>query len=526
MRKIPAIICSVILIFNISVFGTVVHAEENTACSIADGISAYQMKRCGANDMQEWIDKGLTEGAGISSEWYVIALRQSGTEYDFSKYSTALAAYLKSGGVYSAATMEKYALAFLSASCSCDYVDKVMAECIGSSGIMSYIFGLHLLNNGQKSSAHTAESVISELLALQHGDGGYGLSEKSDADVTAMTLQALAPYYGSDAGVRAAVDKAIIFLSEEQLEDGSFSSFGTVNSESTSQVIIALSALGIENGDARFTKGATALDALLSFRLEDGSFSHVKGGETSSIATAEAYLAAVASLRASEGKGSVYILDEYADNTPPGLPSFLTAGDVPEEEEEKPVSYKLWACIAVVGAAAVASVLLFVFGKRGIKNHIFVVCVAAVLIVIILLTDIVPASAYYGGGTKVKDPVGKVGMLIECGIIEGKPGAPENCLIMPEEEFEIEDGDTVYSVLVRAARKNGILIENNGSRKLAYISGISGLYELEYGELSGWIYTVNDVIASVTCSEYVLSDGDVIGWHYTLDLGRDIPSGE
>ena len=334
MKKIPAIICSVILILNISVFGTVVYAEENTACAIADGISAYQMKRCGANDLQEWIDKGLTEGAGISSEWYVIALHQSGTEFDFSKYSTALAAYLKSGGVYSAATMEKYALAFLSAACSCDYVDKVMAECIGSSGIMSYIFGLHLLNNGQKSSAHTAESVVSELLALQHGDGGYGLSEKSDADVTAMTLQALAPYYGSNADVKAAVDKAIVFLSEEQLEDGSFSSFGTVNSESTSQVVIAMSALGIKNDDARFTKGATALEALLSFRLEDGSFPHVKGGETSSIATAEAYLAAVASLRASEGKGSVYLFDEYSDNTPPGLPSFLATEDVIEEEEQ------------------------------------------------------------------------------------------------------------------------------------------------------------------------------------------------
>ena len=515
-----AILCSVILIFNILTFGTVAFAEENTACTIADGISAYQMRLCGAGSVQEWIDTGLAENAGVASEWFVIALHQSGTNYDYSKYSSALAGYLKSGGVYSAATMEKYALAFLSANCACDYVDKVMSECIGSGGIMSCIFGLHLMTNGQTSPSRTADSVVTELISLQHGDGGYGLSERSDVDVTAMTLQALAPYYETSESVRSTVDRALDFLSKEQLPDGSFSSYGTVNSESISQVIIAMSALGIKNGDARFVKGATALDALISFRLPDGSFSHVSGGETSSIATAEAYMAAIASIRAENGGNGIYILDEYPDNTPDGIPSFLDK-DVAAEEKE-PVGYKVWAIVAVVAAAVVVSAVLIAFGKRSIKNHVFVLCVAAVLAAIIVLTDIESASSYYGGGTKVRDPVGTVAMSVECYIIDGKPGAPDNCLIMPEKEIEIEDGDTVYSVLVRAAKANGILIENNGSRKLAYISGISGLYELEYGELSGWIYTVNGVIASVTCSEYILSDGDVIGWHYTLDLGRDI----
>ncbi len=515
--RISAFICSLLLILNIFAFGTSIYAEEDTACAIADGISAFMMKKCGAGSVQEWIDTGLADNAGVSSEWFVIALHQSGKGYDFSKYALALAGFLKEGGVYTAATAEKYALSFLAANCECDYIDKVLKESVGSGGIMSYIFGLHLLNNGLVSPGHSKESVVAELLAAQHGDGGYGLAEASDPDVTAMVLQALAPYYDSDAKVTETVDAALDFLSGIQLDDGGFSSYGTVNSESVSQVIIALSALGIENGDARFTKSGTALDALRSFMLPDGSFSHVSGGESSSLATAEAYLAATASVRAKNGGGSIYVLDRYEKNTPDGMPSFL-GNDGGERDR---AGYKLWACLAVAAGAAASAVLL-ITKRRSVKNFIFILCVAAALCALIIFTDIESASSYYGGTADVTDPTGTVTVSIECSIIEGRPGAPENCVILPPTRTGIKTGDTVFDVLVRSAKANGLLIENNGSRKLAYISGIAGLYELEYGELSGWIYTVNGVIASVTCSEYVLSDGDTVEWHYTLDLGRDI----
>lgn len=55
-----------------------------------------------------------------------------------------------------------------------------------------------------------------------------------------------------------------------------------------------------------------------------------------------------------------------------------------------------------------------------------------------------------------------------------------------------------------------------------YVEGINHLYEFSAGELSGWMYKVNGVYPNYGCSQYVLKDGDVIEWNYTVDLGRDL----
>jgi hypothetical protein len=55
---------------------------------------------------------------------------------------------------------------------------------------------------------------------------------------------------------------------------------------------------------------------------------------------------------------------------------------------------------------------------------------------------------------------------------------------------------------------------------MAYIVGINGIYEMDHGDLSGWIYTVNGESVSVGCSDCELKDGDVIAWEYTLELGK------
>jgi hypothetical protein len=54
---------------------------------------------------------------------------------------------------------------------------------------------------------------------------------------------------------------------------------------------------------------------------------------------------------------------------------------------------------------------------------------------------------------------------------------------------------------------------------MVYISGISYIYEFDFGDLSGWTYTVNGQRSSVGAGEYKLSDGDAIVWEYTLTLG-------
>ena len=59
----------------------------------------------------------------------------------------------------------------------------------------------------------------------------------------------------------------------------------------------------------------------------------------------------------------------------------------------------------------------------------------------------------------------------------------------------------------------------------AYIEGINNLYEFDCGELSGWMYSVNDWYPNYGCSCYTVQPGDVICWVYTCDLGQDVGGG-
>ena len=54
------------------------------------------------------------------------------------------------------------------------------------------------------------------------------------------------------------------------------------------------------------------------------------------------------------------------------------------------------------------------------------------------------------------------------------------------------------------------------------IEGIANLYEFDCGELSGWMYKVNDWFPNYGCSRYELKDGDKVEWVYTCDLGKDV----
>lgn len=122
------------------------------------------------------------------------------------------------------------------------------------------------------------ESVLlDKIVSSQNTDGGFSLSKgESDIDITAMALQAIAPYYNdfSRDDVRKSVDKAVEYLSGKQDSSGTFGS-----AEADSQVVIALCSLGIDpESDSRFVKNADLLTALLSYQNSDGGFSHEKGG--------------------------------------------------------------------------------------------------------------------------------------------------------------------------------------------------------------------------------------------------------
>lgn len=103
---------------------------------------------------------------------------------------------------------------------------------------------------------------------------------------------------------------------------------------------------------------------------------------------------------------------------------------------------------------------------------------------------------------------------------------PASGIILPVTTFEIEDDETVLSVLMRACEKYKIHMEyTGGTGSGAYVEGINNLYEFDGGRWSGWMYCVNGWYPNYGCGVYFLKAGDVIEWNYTCDLGLDLDAG-
>ncbi|MBR5409873.1 MAG: hypothetical protein IK104_04310 [Clostridia bacterium] len=199
-----------------------------------------------------------------------------------------------------------------------------------------------LIVGGDFGGTLPAKEWVKMLLTRRHADGGWTLTAaapSSDPDVTAAALTALAAFRddetvydigGTTLTAAAAIDAGLDRLSQMQQADGGFVSYGMKNCESVSQVIVALTSLGIDpTADARFVKnGRTPVDALMSFCLSDGTFAHAfetdpgnpaaEAGAYNAMATDQAKLALTALYRFLKGETSVY------DYTPVRVPqSFL-----------------------------------------------------------------------------------------------------------------------------------------------------------------------------------------------------------
>ena len=104
---------------------------------------------------------------------------------------------------------------------------------------------------------------------------------------------------------------------------------------------------------------------------------------------------------------------------------------------------------------------------------------------------------------------------------------PKDGVIYAEKTVTFYEGESVFNLLVREMKQNKIHMEfvNTPIYNSAYIEGIGNLYEFDCGELSGWMYKVNDWFPNYGCSRYQLRDGDKVEWVYTCDLGEDVGGG-
>lgn len=155
---------------------------------------------------------------------------------------------------------------------------------------------------------NSREMLINHILGEEVKGGGWSIYGAADTDVTAMAIQALAPYYKTNSAVKAAVDRGLSVLSSKQEADGGFGTWGTSTSESCSQVVVALSAMGIDaNSDKRFVKnGKSALQGLLKYAISTGGFRHVSDQGYDQMATEQGYYALTAYSRFKNGENSLY----------------------------------------------------------------------------------------------------------------------------------------------------------------------------------------------------------------------------
>ena len=151
-------------------------------------------------------------------------------------------------------------------------------------GVNGAVYALLALDCGGYGSEEIREHYIAHILEKELPGGGWCMmGDVPEADVTAMALQALAKYRDREA-VAAAVDRGVSLLKKAEF----------TTSEAVSQTIVAFTELGMEAGKQ--------VEALLAFRLEDGSFCHVSGGESDPLSTEQAFYALVSAALQQEGK--------------------------------------------------------------------------------------------------------------------------------------------------------------------------------------------------------------------------------
>jgi hypothetical protein len=257
--------------------------------SVADDIWKYEIEQAGASDYESYYNSGLIPYAGNGADWFVIYMKQYGITVDYEAYNTALDKYLESAGKLKATDYERIGLVKACLGYDRNFIIDTINNKTGTGGIMSTIYGLMLAASNDYVSPDRITEIADSLVSLQMADGGWNLSGAySDADVTAMALQALSAVRSY--GYEDSIQKGVGRLASLQKDDAGYASYGVNNSESTAQVLMALCALNIDyRTDTRFIKnGHTVLDALMGYRTSKGAFSHTKDGKPNALATTQA----------------------------------------------------------------------------------------------------------------------------------------------------------------------------------------------------------------------------------------------
>ena len=343
-----------------------------------DGIAASPDNETKANDgalsAAKYFDASRMSDAYVyGQEWEIYAFAKSGRKIDnglITNYKKSLAANKVewAGNTAKVTDSERVALTLAALGediTSFDGVNLVNVICSNdglTASANNLVYALIAFDEAGVSdeamlasgSSWTRVKLVSQLIAFQNADGGFAIEAggSSNVDMTAMALQALAPYVegGEDAAVTApdaqpsasaSVEAALSFLKSQM---NGLCDFGSV--ESNAQVLLALVALGKDPANTKngFAKGANSLvTAIAAYELGDGKgYAHVMGsdgkpGNANALATVQALRALSAYKTAGSGVSWTKIGGVRAGTAKPSGPVAPVTPEVPTPTVPTPV---------------------------------------------------------------------------------------------------------------------------------------------------------------------------------------------
>jgi len=358
----------------------------------------------------------------------------------------------------------------------------------------------------------TLNERITWVLGRQLAAGGWALSGTyPGADMTGMALQALAPFRGTRADVDAAINRAITWLSQSQTATGGWGYAGAYNVQSTAQVIVALTALGIDpQTDARFVMpDGNPITSLLSFHdAVTGGFTNSEGN-VDLLATEQATYALVAYYRFINEMNPLYDMSDVDFTvTVPEISRAALNAQIARAESLVQANFTpaTW--------AAMQTVLNTARTVRDNTNATQYDIDAATM----SLTQAIEALVAAGPGPGTGQPPATRRATIS--VMDPNAGPGQTRMFFAAQSFELQPGETAYSLL----RRTGLNIASRGHEEHGgrYVWSINGWGEFDDGPYSGWMFSVNGDFPRISSSLVTLQDGDRVEWLYTRELGDDL----
>lgn len=450
----------------------------------------------------------------------------------------------------------------------------------GNNGTAFALIALDSGNYYDNATGTTARNAwINSLLDAQISGGSWGIDADfpgSNVDMTAMVVQALAPYCSTNATVKAAVDKAVKWLSAEYQKTGNYGS-----SESAAQVIVALSALGIDaKTDSRFQhNGISVLSNFLSYADPNSKgFLHDKqpNSTVNQMASEQAAYTLVAYDRYVNGSKRLYDMSDVTKRENADAQAVI--------DMINQIGYVDESSYNAIAEARNAYNKLSAADKAKVENYNTLTAAETSYKAILkqkrteqynllkthyddLLSD---KTKKYGTAAKKKlasilqqaqtdmnaaESCERVTAIYDQAVYDldaVKPGdievtfrligaleatqdvdltkdsyLPEYVTWVPTKTYALQENATVYDLFTEAMSDAGLRYigaESNYVSTIYAPSCLGGyaLSEFTNGKKSGWMYTVNGKHPNQGLKNWTLNDGDVVIWHYVNDYSCEV----